>query len=141
MTHRVKSCVSYCLAERVCHCCVCVYLLCSIVLLKLFSLPCVLKYFHLLYGYPVEFTILSDCAIPSLMNAAFTFSMLDSQISSLMVAESRISPFFSGVSSRHFLAVIPNIAMFGTSASLVYFMTACPHVTSGGMRSVLMASV
>lgn len=86
-------------------------------------------------------TILSGCAIPSLMNAAFTFSMLDSQISSLMVAESRISPFFSGVSSRHFLAVIPNIAMFGTSASLVYFMTACPRVTSGGMRSVLMASV
>ena len=86
-------------------------------------------------------TILSGCAIPSLMNAAFTFSMLDSQISSLMVAESRISPFFSGVSSRHFLAVIPNIAMFGTSASLVYFMTACPRVTSGGMRLVLMASV
>lgn|GEM_PF-3528749 len=86
-------------------------------------------------------TILSGCAIPSLIYTAFMFSMSDRHISSLMVAESRILPFFSGVSSRHFLAVIPNIAMFGTSASLVYFMTACPRVTSGGMRSVLMASV
>lgn len=34
----------------------------------------------------LSFTILSDCAIPSLMNAAFRFSMLDSQISSLVVA-------------------------------------------------------
>ncbi len=71
MTQGVKSCVPYCLAERVCHCCVCVYLLCSIVLLQLFSLPCVLKYFHLLYGYPVEFydsvrlchSVVNECSI------------------------------------------------------------------------------
>lgn len=55
MTHRVKSCVSTCLAERVYQwLCLCVFPLyrrsASIVLS-----PRVLNNFHLLYGYPVGF--------------------------------------------------------------------------------------
>ena len=44
----------------------------------------------------------------------------------------------SGLSSRHCLAVMPNIATFSTSASSAYFIAACSRVTSAGMRLLLM---
>ena len=49
--------------------------------------------------------------------------------------------FLSGLASRHSFAVIPNIAIFSTSASSAYFMAACSRVTSAGMRFSFMASV
>lgn len=71
MTHRVKSCVSTCLAERVYQwLCLCVFPLyrrsASIVLS-----PRVLNNFHLLYGYPVGFddsvrlchSVVNECSI------------------------------------------------------------------------------
>ena len=52
-------------------------------------------------------------------------------------------PFQIGMAglSRHCFAVIPNRAMFNTSASLAYTMEICFAESSGGIRFSLIASV
>ena len=50
-------------------------------------------------------------------------------------------PFQIGMAVRHCFAVIPNRAMFNTSASLAYTMEICFAESSGGIRFSLMASV
>lgn len=82
-----------------------------------------------------SFTNRSDCGMPSLMNTAFKFSIFERQISSLMLAWSRMLPLLSGFCSRHCFAVMPNKAMFSTSASFAYLIAACSLVTSAGIKS------
>ncbi len=50
-------------------------------------------------------------------------------------------PLRSGLSSRHILAVLPNITTFNTSASLAGIILAYIGVTSAGIKFCLMASV
>jgi ATP-dependent DNA helicase RecG len=60
---------------------------------------------------------LFDWVKPSLIKCAFMLSKLDKQISCDILAKSLILPFLSLFLSRHSFAVMPNNAIFKTSAS------------------------